>query len=369
MFASVFKWCPKLSGTLVIVIMSVVLFSGSEGPVSQVSRVLGSAAVLSEATAATGAAMLDATGWMASSMSTMAVSTVWQTLELSEAAWHGVDIADVNASRCDGQVLVDSAEVLKYWLSSRKLRAAAPCLSSEVQQQMQLAAEHVHPRVPQWDESFQQLDVHGNYSSVQVLASLISTGQIALKYSKVQVDFRASWCNPLWSAFELSLRSEQKQILQQLEEVRRLLPVQSMTFSDEIMGDAAPVPVRWKAFSERALRGSWVHLLLLARAFGLDSQCGCGALAIFFQTMLLVSYLASAKMRSAHFAGCPASELGVRKSFLSKWLLQAQLQLRLQEPKLINLDRSAGDGTILFLMASSCIYKYIVSFKTERGSA
>ena len=98
-----------------------------------------------------------------------------------------------------------------------------------------------------------------------------------------------------------------------------------MTFSDEIMGHAAPVPVRWKAFSERALRGSWVHLLLLARTFGLDSRSGCGALAIFFQTMLLVSYLASAKMRSAHFAGCPANELGVRKSFLSKWF-QAQQQ-------------------------------------------
>jgi hypothetical protein len=69
----------------------------------------------------------------------------------------------------------------------------------------------------------------------------------------------------------------------QLEEIRNLLPVQSLLFSDEVMGDAAPDPVRWKAFSRRPCRGSWAHLLLLACAFSLVSRSGCEALAVFFQ--------------------------------------------------------------------------------------
>ena len=53
-----------------------------------------------------------------------------------------------------------------------------------------------------------------------------------------------------WSTYREFAQRSHRQILLQLEEVKGL------------PGDTAPVPVQWKALSERALRGSWVHMLL-----------------------------------------------------------------------------------------------------------
>ena len=116
---------PKAGGTLMLVFLIASLFSGKDGPVQQISRVLGSFAVLSEATAMTGSAVINATGQMANSVSGLALAAVWQSLRLSESAWHGVDLLNVVASRCDGHVAVDGAIVLAYWLDSKVVQNLA----------------------------------------------------------------------------------------------------------------------------------------------------------------------------------------------------------------------------------------------------
>ena len=106
------------------------------------------------------------------------------------------------------------------------------------------------------------------------------------------------------------------------------VPVQTRTFPGNMLGDAAPVSARWKAFSRRAIEDSTVHMLLLARTLGLDSRSGYGALAIFFQSFLLIGYLASAKLKSVHRAGCPANEVVARKTLFVKWMRSSLPQMQ-----------------------------------------
>ena len=71
-------------------LLGAALFSGADGPIRQVSRLIGSAATLGEAAAGTGAAVLSATSEMANSVSGLALAAAHDSLALLEDAWRGV---------------------------------------------------------------------------------------------------------------------------------------------------------------------------------------------------------------------------------------------------------------------------------------
>jgi hypothetical protein len=281
---------PKASGTLLVLLLLGVLLSGQHGPITQLSRLLGSVATLSEAAAFTGAGVFNATGSVASSVSSLALAAVWQSMKLSESAWRGVDILDVVAQRCDGHVAVDGSMVLRFWLNSTPVQTMAPCLLGPMHLRLLEAAQAISQDVPSFSLEVQEVNVSGSYGLMKIAARMASSGHLVLDYTMVNITFQAEWSNPVWSSLELPLRSEQSQVLSHLQAVENSLPVKIHTLSDAALAHLAPFSTRMWTQWERHMRGWRLWFTHLLQLLGLDTLRGCGALALFFQTILLIWY-------------------------------------------------------------------------------
>jgi hypothetical protein len=271
--------------------MGAALFSGSAGPVAQVSRLLGSAASLGEAAADTGAKVLAATSDMATSISGFAAAAAQNSLALSTTAWRGVDVLEIVGSRCDGIFAVDSPEIVTSWLAAPQAQMIAPCVDENLIAFTGAAADAVGRGVPVLESTTQDLDIRGKYGELHVRASLAATGQIVIQYSAVNLSFVARWANPVWATLDFPVSQEKAQVLDQLDGAKRMIPVRVVDWNaGEAIAYHAPRIVRLVAAWRRWVR-SWC--LCVAQTFqllGLNSWNGWGTLVIFCQTMMLIYY-------------------------------------------------------------------------------
>jgi hypothetical protein len=246
--------------------MGAALFSGSAGPIAQVSRLLDSAASLGEAAAETGTKVLTATSEMASSLSGLAATAAHNSLALSATAWRGIDVLEIIGSRCDGTFAVDAPELVAPWLSAPHARRLAPCLDDHLVAFASAAAEAISPGFPVLDQSAQDLNVLGFYGEFHAQASLAATGHILVKYSAINLSFTVRWANPLWDTLDFPVSQERPQILEQLSSAKQMLPVRLIHWNAEYCHclpcsyhssprcsvetlDSRMDPVLWSAFS------------------------------------------------------------------------------------------------------------------------
>ena len=95
------------------------MYLGSDGPISQVGRMLGAAASVSEAAGDVVAVTPNATSSFATSTTDVIKAAAHNTSSFAANTWHGVDLLDLQASRCGAALVVDSEAVLRQWLRSK----------------------------------------------------------------------------------------------------------------------------------------------------------------------------------------------------------------------------------------------------------
>ena len=272
-------------------LMGAALFSGSAGPIAQVSRLLGSAASLGEAAADTGTRVLVATSDMASSLSSLASTAASTSLALSATAWRGVDVLQVRGVRCDGMFAVDAPELVFSWLSAPYARKIAPCVDEHLIAFAAAVAEAIDNGIPVLEQSAQELDVLGDYGELHASASLAATGHIMVRYCAINLSFSVQWSNPLWDTLDFPVSQEKAQILEQLQSAKQMLPVRVVNWNaEESIAYHAPTSVRLTAAWKRWVRSWCLCLGHLFQLLGFNTWNGWGALAIFGQTCLLIYY-------------------------------------------------------------------------------
>lgn len=82
----------------------------------QMARIIGAAADLSERTSDVAVSALNVTSQLASEATHFVLQAAANGLSTGANLWKGVDLQDIQAHRCNGQVLVDGPESLEQWL-------------------------------------------------------------------------------------------------------------------------------------------------------------------------------------------------------------------------------------------------------------
>ena len=84
-------------------------------------------AEVSEITATASVALLNSSLSVAGSVSGLAVAAMENSLALGDTFWRGVDMLQVTATRCDGQLVLTSAAILEEWLNISSSKLDADC--------------------------------------------------------------------------------------------------------------------------------------------------------------------------------------------------------------------------------------------------
>ena len=162
-----------------------------------------------------GAAVVNSSLSIANSVTGVAISALESSLQLGDNLWRGVDVLDIVATRCDGQLAMSSPEVLEHWLSASQVDVVSPCLLRAVHPQMVQSSAAVAPEIPAVQSERQELNVLRSYCTafVEIGAKLLATGLVQVLFTLINISFEVAWSNPLWGGLDLPLQSEHGQIL------------------------------------------------------------------------------------------------------------------------------------------------------------
>ena len=170
----------------------------------QMARIIGAAADLSEKTSDVAVSALNATTMLASGAGQLMLQAAANGLTTGANWWKGVDLQELEAQRCHGQLLVDGPDTLTSWLNSSQAGVLIPCISSHLTEQLVAASESLSLAMP-------MTHINGSFWSTRVWATFHQTGRYQVTYDTVQMSFLPVWSNPLWRG--LPLGSEREQIL------------------------------------------------------------------------------------------------------------------------------------------------------------
>ena len=244
----------------------------------QLTRVIGSVAVLGEASARTAAQALNATTSIVASASELLVRTAENSLNLTANVWHGVDVFEIVAQRCAGRLAGDSADIVAEWLHSYEAKRLLPCLSPPLADALSMAARSVHAGLPFLETHLEDLNASGTYGAVHLEARILISGQLQLRFDTSNLTFSVAWANPLWelAAFETSV--EKEQIMKAISSVLIRMPSKGFAWQESDVAASS-----WLMWLEgklwRVVRLMWI----LVR-----SLCGYG----FMVTWWLGAWLA-----------------------------------------------------------------------------
>ena len=177
----------------------------------QMARIIGAAADLSEKTSDVAVSALNATTMLASGAGQLMLQAAANGLTTGANWWKGVDLQELEAQRCHGQLLVDGTGTLTAWLNSSQAKVLIPCLSTHLTGHLTAASESLSLAMPMTQTAVDELDLNGSFWSTRVWATIHSTGRHQVTYDTVQMSFIPVWSNPLWRG--LPLGSEREQVL------------------------------------------------------------------------------------------------------------------------------------------------------------
>lgn len=127
--------------------------------------------------------------------------------------WHGIDLADIQASRCAGSVNAVNGASLTAWLRTTSARVHFPCLDDALTARLSAAISAVNADLPSTQTVSEDLKLHGTFTSVRVSATWHGLNKITLQFEAHLLLFVPIWSNPLWTQWGFQLDSERGQIL------------------------------------------------------------------------------------------------------------------------------------------------------------
>ena len=257
-----------------IILLIAALYSGSDGPIKHVTSILGSAAKVTEAASLVVDSGADLTTTTLRSM----VSITTGTLNLAEAAWHGIDLTSLDAKQVRGRVTADTEAVLAQWLTS-EAGANATGAPEAVRAQWAQHLWQVAVQMPYQRFAEEHLNVSACFTRHEAAFMLMKSGYVLLDFSILTITFAPQWSNPLWEVFATPMDTQHDQISDTVHAFARTLPELNVTYIS--LDNDAAAPTRFSQVLQRYVRQSYLALLQLSAYFLGDLRgIGCLGLAV-----------------------------------------------------------------------------------------
>jgi hypothetical protein len=193
----------------------VILWSGREGPMAQLTLMLKSTAEVTRAAGGAAVLLLDTGTGLTSSARNAVVSFASSSIGAVQLAWHGVDLLDVKLTASRGRIVAADGSELSQWLqgggAASVTRAKAATLASWADQ-----AESTSLAMPALAAQHEEFDEHGTYYLAEGTSSLARSGHVVHDYRVIQASFATRWANPLWQLLDIDISAEGAQVREAL---------------------------------------------------------------------------------------------------------------------------------------------------------
>ena len=213
---------PRASSCL-YVCAAVVLLAVAREP-SLLRELLRTATAFADV--AEGAGSLASAASFAAANATVAVTTTAaglasSSLSLAKEAWEGVDLLNVTANRSHGRVVASTLEEIETWISSSNNFQRIPVTAATLLAPARgLSATMVFI---EWGDS--SADVSGgSWTTWNVRARSLRSGQLALAFELHVISFHARWSNPLWEFLDICPNDSSEQVLKVLSGIVTAMP-------------------------------------------------------------------------------------------------------------------------------------------------
>lgn len=224
----------------------------------QMARIIGAAADLSERTSDVAVSALNVTSQLASEATHFVLQAAANGLSTGANLWKGVDLQDIQAHRCNGQVLVDGPESFEQWLNSSQALVLIPCLTDHLRQQLVAASQTLGLAMPMTQTAIEDMDIGGKFWSTRIWGMIHESGRLQITFDTVELSFIPLWSNPLWRG--LPLGSEREQILDLTRQTLVSLPRPSVAPQPLILEVASATPLLRDHLAAR-FRGSMLYVV------------------------------------------------------------------------------------------------------------
>ena len=261
-----------------LLVLWVASLGGERGLLASFASFSGAALQLGEASSIAAGQALNLTGMVASSATDVVSAVATNGLTAADNAWRGVDILDLEASRCSALLTMDGSEVLHEWLLLPMSTTLVPCLTDSLRAHLEAAAGTVSLGMPLVQFSDENSTLSSSFESFKVWGQLLPTGKVQLTFELIRLSYVLAWSNPLWDHFHLDVQTERAQILRSLRRTLTELPQPSVPLQQPAL--ELQVSFSWPML--RARCRAWLRRMMLDVAtfcwqWMLDTSRGSGA--------------------------------------------------------------------------------------------
>lgn len=251
--------CGPWALLLFVVVSSL---GGERGLLASFASFSGAALQLGEASSIAAGQALNLTGMVAASATDVVSAVATNGLTAADNAWRGVDILNLEASRCSALLTMDGGEVLHEWLLLPMSTTLVPCLSDSLRAHLVAAAATVSLGMPLVQFADENSSLSSSFESLKVWGQLLPTGKVQLTFELIQMSYVLAWSNPLWDHFHLDVQTERAQILRSLRRTLTELPQPSVPLQQPAL--ELQVSFSWPML--RARCRAWLRRIMMDMA-------------------------------------------------------------------------------------------------------
>lgn len=198
-----------------------ILWSGHEGPIAQLTDMLRTVATVTRSAGGAAVLLFESSSGISIRASSAVLEVTASSLDVFQAAWHGVVLVQVRSNATGYIEAVDSQD-LGDWLESEK-GGSTTSAPAAVRGAWASLARSSSLSMPILRSSYEFFDELGSYESYEARIRLGDSGHYHFSYRQIQVRFRPQWANPMWDMLELNLSAEHLQIRRALDDVIRVI--------------------------------------------------------------------------------------------------------------------------------------------------
>ena len=242
-----------------VLVLLVASLGGSQGLLAQLANFGGAALMLGESTSLAAGQALNLTGVVASSASEVVTAATTNGLTAAANAWRGVDVLELQASRCTALLTLDGREVLEEWFRQPFSVTMVPCLSNEVRDLLLATLDSISLGMPTTKTGTEVVELGSSFDSISVWGQLLPNGRVQVTFEMISLRYSLAWSNPLWDNLQMDVQTERPQILRSLRMTLLDLPQPSPSRQQPAL--ELEVAISWPLI--RARIRVWLRQVLL----------------------------------------------------------------------------------------------------------
>ena len=199
------------------------LYSGRDGPIHQVNRVLAASADAVEHSSELLVAALDTTTNLTYTFSSMAIDAATVGKLAAAEFWTGVDLNDLELQRHEGTVKFAYYGMFAKWAHSD----LAPSVLNITPQAIEVilsVAESLHVGMPALSSERILYRSSYRYEAVQATGNYLENGYFNLEWKVMEASYNITWANPIWEAAGFDPRQEILQVTSKIQEFFSKMP-------------------------------------------------------------------------------------------------------------------------------------------------